>query len=265
MDLELSGRVVLVTAASRGIGRAIAQRMLMEGARVAISSRGGAALDSAFEELSAAADGASDRIVALPADLTENSGGQLVQDVIGRFGALDVLVSNTPGPKMLPAIDATDEDWQGAYARLLRPAVQLSRAAARHMVERGSGSIIFMTSTWVREPRDGSVLSSAMRSAVSALSKQMATELAPRGVRVNQLMPGVTATARITDIAANDAQRNGTTAQQELAKVSSLIPLGRMGRPEEIADAAAFLASPRSGFTTGQSIAVDGGKLSSVF
>lgn len=260
MDLELTGKVALVTAASKGIGRAIARRLVVEGASVAVNARPGPALEAALVELSALTpdDG---RVVALPADLAEaGSGSRLVGDVIDRFGRLDILVSNSPGPRLMPAIEASDEDWLDAYAKLLRPAVQLSRAAATHMVERGGDrSIVFMTSTWVKEPRHGSVLSSAMRSAVSALSKQMATELAPRGVRVNQVMPGVTATDRIRQIAAGEAARSGATVEEEIARVAAGIPLRRIGVPEEIADAVAFLVSARSGFTTGQSLAIDGG------
>lgn len=266
MDLELSDRVALVTAASRGIGRAIAERLLLEGAKVAISSREGAALDAAITSLGHLCPGASDRIIAIPADLAEaGSGGRLVQQTLDRFGQLDILVSNSPGPRLTPAIEATDDDWLDAYAKLLRPAVQLSRAAATHMIGRGTGAIIFMTSTWVREPRSGSVLSSTMRSAVSALSKQMANELASHGVRVNQVMPGVTATDRIREIATKEAAGSGSTADEEIERVAASIPLGRIARPDEIADAVAFLVSQRSGFTTGQALAIDGGNSRSIF
>ncbi len=260
MDLELSGKVALVTAASRGIGRAIAQRLVVEGATVAVNSRQGPQLEAALHDLSKLTRDAADRVIALPADLAEaDSAGRLVHDVIDRFGRLDILVSNSPGPPLMPAIEATDGDWLDAYAKLLRPAVQLSRSAATHMIERGSGSIVFMTSTWVKEPRNGSVLSSAMRSAVSALSKQLASELAPRGIRINQVMPGVTATDRTYQIAASEAARSGATVGEELERVAASIPLRRIALPEEIADAVVFLVSPRSAFTTGQSVAIDGG------
>ena len=259
MDLELTGKVALVTAASQGIGRAIARRLVLEGAHVVINARTGPALDAAHAELAALTPDA-DSVVALPGDLAEaGSGSKLVGDTIDRLGRLDILVSNSPGPRLMPAIEASDEDWLDAYVKLLRPAVQLSRAAATHMVARGSGAIVFMTSTWVKEQRAGSVLSSAMRSAVSALSKQMATELAPCGVRVNQVMPGVTATDRIRQIAAGEAARSGVSVDEEIERVASSIPLRRVGLPEETADAVAFLVSPRSAFTTGQSLAVDGG------
>lgn len=257
MDLELTGKIALVTAASKGIGYAIAGRLAAEGATVVISSREGDPLRTAEKELA---------VTAIPADLTaDGAGTALVGDVIERFGRLDILVSNTPGPRISPLLDLSDSDWDGAYASLLRPAVQLSRAAARHMAERGEGSIIFLTSTWVKQPAPGGGLSATMRSAISSLSKSLALELAPSGVRVNQVMPGATATERMINIAAAKAARNGTTVDEENAKVVADIPLGRWAQAHEIADGVAFLASPRSAFTTGHSLSLDGGAVRSVF
>ena len=259
MELELGSKVALVTAASKGIGYAVAQRLAAEGATVVISSREGTTLRDAEAKLRAQAPGGEAQVTALAADLTADGAPTgLVEQVIERFGRIDVLVSNTPGPRISPVLDLTDADWDGAYATLLRPAVQLSRAAARDMAARGSGNIVFITSTWVKQPASGGGLSAAMRSAISSLSKQLALELAPSGVRVNQVMPGATGTGRMHDISAAKAARNGTTAEEETAKVVADIPLGRWAEPEEIADSVAFLASPRSAFTTGHALVADG-------
>jgi 3-oxoacyl-[acyl-carrier protein] reductase len=131
------------------------------------------------------------------------------------------------------------------------------------MVTQRSGSIIFMTSTWVKQPVPAGGLSSVMRSALSTLSKQMAVELAPLGVRVNQIQPGATATDRMKAIVEQKAKANGTTADEEIKRVVEQIPLSRWGDPEEIASLVAFIASGRSGFITGASVQIDGGAIRS--
>ncbi|MGD9764167.1 MAG: SDR family oxidoreductase [Candidatus Binatia bacterium] len=255
MDLGLDGKVVLVTAASRGIGLACARAFLDEGAAVAINARDEAGLAAAAKQL-----GERGRVTYHPADLSsEADTARLLAAVEHAHDRLDVLVSNTGGPTLAPVLDTTLDDWATAYQLLLRPAVQLAQGAAQRMTAHGSGSIVFLTSTWVKQPKAGGVLSAAMRSGVAALSKQLALELAPQGVRVNQVLPGAVATDRMRAVAMAAARRNGTSEETELQKMVADIPLARWGTPEEIAAAAVFLASPRSGFTTGASLQVDGG------
>ncbi|MGV9861065.1 SDR family oxidoreductase [Rhodococcus koreensis] len=259
MNLELEGSVALITAASKGIGYAIAERLALEGTEVVISSRPGPTLDAALERLRAIAPAP---VHAVPADLLRpGAGTELIMRVIAERGRLDILVSNSPGPPIKPVLDTTDEDWDDAYAALLRPAVQLGRAAAQHMSDRGSGAMVFITSTWVKQANHGGVLSAALRSGVSAFAKQLANELSHNGIRVNQLMPGATETERMQKIIAAKTAQHGTTADEELAQIVSSIPMGRWASPEEIADAVAFLVSKRTGFLTGQALAVDGGAI----
>jgi 3-oxoacyl-[acyl-carrier protein] reductase len=256
VELELSGQVALVTAASRGIGRAVAERLDVEGARVVASSRD----EPALAEMAQRARS----MVAMPVDLDDATAtGTLVERVIAQHGVLDVLVVNTPGPPITPILETTPEDWAAAYDRLVRPAIQLALPAARHMASRANGSIVFLTSTWVRQPSPGGGLSASMRSALSALAKQMAQELAPHGVRVNQVMPGATGTQRMRDIAERKATANGTSSEQEIAEVIAAIPLGRWADATEIADAVAFVASPRAAFMTGATVSLDGGAVRS--
>jgi 3-oxoacyl-[acyl-carrier protein] reductase len=259
MDLELQGKVALVTAASSGIGLAVVQRLVLEGAIVVASSR---SIDHKSVTTTAQALG---RLTSIAADLGNAAdNATLIERVLALHGRLDILVLNTPGPKIVPFMETTLDDWSSAYDMLVRPCVQLARSAAANMVINRAGSIVFLTSTWVKQPAPGGVLSSTMRSALSALSKQMSLELAPYGVRVNQVQPGATGTARMHAILRAKAQTNGSSVERELEKVIENIPLGRWAHASEIADAVAFLVSPRSNFTTGSVLQVDGGAIRSM-
>ena len=261
MDLDLMGKVSLVTAAGKGIGRAVAHRLATEAATVALSSRSAEGVDATIAELGPVAGA----LCGHPADLTDpEATAKLVPAIVAEHGQLDIAVLNTPGPRISAFLDTTDADWSGAYDLLVRPVVRLARDAARQMVTQGGGSIVFLTSTWVRQPAPGGVLSAAMRSALSATAKEMALELAPHGVRVNQVMPGATGTGRMEAILDAKAAAHGTNRDTELAGVVANIPLGRWAEPEEIADVVAFLASDRASFMTGTAVAVDGGAVRAV-
>lgn len=250
MYLGLDKGVALVTAASRGIGRAIAHRLATEGMTVIAVSR-------SVTERESVGDG---WIVPWAHDLGDGEAtGALVQKVVDEFGRLDVVVLNTAGPRILPVLETNWADWQLAHDLLLRPVVQLGNAAGAVMREQGEGSIILLSSTWVRQPPLGGVLSASYRSAASAYVKALGSELAPAGVRVNQVMPGATGTDRMQGILEMKSANNGTTIEEEIAKVVKDIPLGRWAEATEIADAVAFLASPRASFITGTSLAIDGG------
>ncbi len=256
MNLELDGKVALVTAASRGIGAAAAQRLAQEGATVATAAR-----------TQPASGGQPDsRLHPYRIDLADaKATGELIPQVLRDHGQLDILVLNTPGPKIAPVLEVGLDDWNAAYDLLVRPVVQLALAGARHMVERGSGCIVFLTSTWVKQPAEGGVLSASMRSALSAFCKQMAFELAPHGVRVNQILPGATGTERMTGIVQSKADKFGTSVETEIGKVVAEIPLGRWARADEIADAIAFIVSGRASFITGAALQVDGGAVRSTY
>jgi 3-oxoacyl-[acyl-carrier protein] reductase len=259
VNLELAGKRALVTASSRGIGRAAAERLHIEGCNVVMTSRTEADLAAVRD----AVDG-GDRIHPIPADLTSpESVEQLLDVVLERLGGIDIIVSNTGGPPTTPVLDATPEDWQEAFETVLFPVVRIVRRIAPGMRERRWGRIVFVTSTWVKQPHPGGVLSAAARSAVSALAKQLAIELGPDGVLVNHVMPGPTWTDRSRRIVASMAAASGKDEAAIEDEVTASIPIRRYGKPEEIGDVIAFLASSRASFLTGTAVAVDGGQVRS--
>ncbi len=255
MDLGLNGKVALVTAASRGIGRAAAERLASEGATVVAAARSS---DRVTEEVG------SGRIIPARADLNEpGAGAALVEQVRAEHDRLDVLVANTPGPKLSPALELTWQDWTGAHDAMLRPVVELMTAAGRLMVGQDSGAMVLVSSSWVRQPAPAGVLSAAYRSAQSSFVKSLAGEIAPRGVRVNQVLVGATGTERMENILRSKAEANGTDRDTELGRVVADIPLGRWGEAHEIGDLIAFVASDLPGFSTGSSFVIDGGAIRS--
>lgn len=251
MNLGLSGKVALVTASSRGIGRASAERLASEGATVLAAAR---TVDRTVEQIG------SGRIVPVIVDLSEQgSGAALVDQAVAEHGRLDVVVANTPGPKLAPVLDLTWDNWTAAHDSLLRPVVEMMTAAGRIMVGQGGGTMVLVSSSWVRQPAPGGALSAAYRSAQSSFVKSLATETAPAGVRVNQVLVGATGTDRMENILASKASENGTDRETELRRIVADIPLGRWGEAREVGDFIAFLASDIPGFTTGTSVVIDGG------
>lgn len=255
MNLGLSDKVALVTASSRGIGRATAERLASEGATVISAAR---TVDRKTEEIGRG------RIVPVAADLGEpGTASELVEQVRADHGRLDVLVANTPGPKLSTVLDLTWQDWASAHESLLRPVVEMMTAGARVMVQQEHGAMVLVSSTWVRQPAPGGVLSAAYRSAQSSFVKALATEVAPRGVRVNQVLVGATGTERMENIARAKAEAKGTDRDTEVAQIVADIPIGRWGEASEIGDLVAFLASDIPAFSTGSSFVMDGGAIRS--
>jgi 3-oxoacyl-[acyl-carrier protein] reductase len=258
MELELHGRAALVTAASRGIGFAVARRLASEGARVAIAARSPDAVSAAERELAAIGP----EIVGVPTDLAVQDDVERLLDVaLERFGEIDILVANTAGPRVGPALDFSLSDWRGAFDLMVAPVVSIVGRLVPGMSERGWGRVVFLTSTWVKQPRPGSLLSSAMRSALSAYSKQLALELGGSGVLVNQVLTGPVLTARTEAIIAHAAERDGISPDAVRARTVAEIPAGRYGTADELADVVAFLASARASYVNGTAIHVDGGQI----
>jgi 3-oxoacyl-[acyl-carrier protein] reductase len=246
MDLGITGRVALVGGASQGIGRAVAEALIAEGARVVITSRS-ERIAQVAAEIGAAAGVAWDS-----ADLDGAPG--LIARVVEEVGPVDILVSNTGGPPSNPdPLSFTTEQWERAHRTLVLAPMTLLTLVLPGMRERGWGRVIAIASTTVREPIAALILSNAERSAQLAAYKTLAREVAPDGVTINSLLTGSIATERLASLA-------GSMEKAE-AGAAATVPAGRIGRPEEMAWAAAFLASDRAAYITGAALAVDGGAL----
>lgn len=257
MNLGLEGRVAFVAAGSKGLGRAIAEELAAEGAEIAVCARGKQALG----ETSVAIGRSTGReVLALAGDVSDPAVvGRMVADTIARFGRIDILVTNAGGPPSGRFESLSPEAWQAAVDLTLMSVVNLTRAVLPGMKERGWGRVINVTSIAVKQPVDGLMLSNSLRSAVTGFARTLANEVAQLGITVNNILPGYTRTDRVEQLSEAAARREGVTREAALTKWESEIPMGRLGEPREFAALAAFLASDRASYITGQSIAVDGG------
>ena len=259
MDLGLNGKVALVTAASRGLGFATAMELVREGAQVVICGRDEDRLEAAVAELQAIAGDSA--VAGQVADVSNAADvRQLVSMTVETFGGLDILVTNAGGPPG-GTFDSFDSDtWQKAVNLTLMSAVHLIQESLPHLRDSEAGAVLTVTSTSAKQPISGLILSNVIRPAVLGLTKSLSQELGPEGIRVNSILPGWTATERVSELMAFNTERNGTTVAEEEAKISAGIPLGRIGQPEEFGRVAAFLVSPAASYLTGVMVQVDGGR-----
>ncbi|MGH3145398.1 MAG: SDR family oxidoreductase [Rubrobacter sp.] len=257
MDLGLGGKVALVTAASQGLGRAVATELAREGARVVISSRDEEALSRTAAEIG---DETGAEVDYRTADLTNAEEIRaLVDHAAERFGGVSVLVNNTGGPPAGAFADLDDEAWQKAFEQILLSLIRCVRGVLPHMREEPWGRIVNVASSSVKQPIEDLTLSNTFRAGLAGLAKSLAIELAPEGILVNTLGPGRISTARSQGMDASQAEARGVPVEEVRVEFEARIPLGRYGTPEEFARVAAFLASPANSYVTGQAILVDGG------
>lgn len=259
MDLGIQGQVALVAAGTRGIGLATAKALAREGVRVAVFGRDEASLARAAREIDAEG---STPCLALRADLTDPASlAEVFDQVRGRLGLLRILVANSAGPAPGGLQTATDDAWMRAFEGAFLSTVRMVRLAIPQMIEAGGGSVVAIQSSSVKQPIAGLMLSNGVRPGVAGLMKSLTHEYARQGVRFNVVCPGRIETDRFLSV---EKSHGGDTAAR-IARLSAEVPMGRLGRPEEVADAIAFLCSARASYITGSVLSVDGGNVRSLY
>ncbi|MBV9690564.1 MAG: SDR family oxidoreductase [Ktedonobacteraceae bacterium] len=264
MDLGLKEKVALVLAASKGLGRASASALAAEGAFVTIGARNKQALEMAAQHIQRES---GSRVLAVPTDVTKEADlAAIVAATTQQFGHIDILVNNAGGPPSGTFATVGDEQWQAAFEMNFLSAVRLIRLVLPHMRPRGSGRIINIVSTSVKQPIEGLLLSNATRMAVVGLAKTLSVELGPENITVNNVCPGRFLTDRIRQgHTVKEKMAQGMSEAEALNELAKDIPLGRIGKPEELAALVAFLASEQASYITGTTIQVDGGLVRAVF
>jgi 3-oxoacyl-[acyl-carrier protein] reductase len=242
MDLGLKGKRALVMGASSGIGRAIAQELVREGARVAIVARNEERLNATAREIGAE--------LPLAADLSQpHAATRILQELGSRWGGVDIVVTNTGGPPAGTFEQITDEKWLAGFQGLWLSAVDAIREALPAMRKQKWGRIILITSTAAKEPIPGLTVSNGLRAGLLGLAKSLSREVASQGITVNAILPGYIRTERLAELGVSQAD------------LEKQVPAGRVGEPAELAALAAFLASERASYVSGQAIACDGARL----
>lgn len=258
MDLQLKGKTALVLAASKGLGKASAAALAMEGADIVIGARNRDILESTAEEIRATS---GSRVLAVPVDVNDPGDAErIIGATINAYGRLDILVNNAGGPPFGKFESFDERAWQSAFELTLLSTVRFCRVAIPYLKMTGSGRIINITSLSTKTYLADSVLSTSLRMGVTGMAKMLANELGPHNITVNNVAPGMILTDRIKETVLRNAPA-GSNPEELLAARTKDIPLGRIGRPEELGALVAFLASPLAAYITGTTIQVDGGAI----
>jgi 3-oxoacyl-[acyl-carrier protein] reductase len=255
--LGLTGKVALVAAASRGLGRAVAEELAAEGAALVLCARGAESLARACADIERAS---RVQVLGVAGDVSSAEDvSRIVAAALERFGRVDILVTNAGGPPAGTFESLSALDWEAATRLTLTSVLNLTRAVLPGMRERRWGRILNVTSIAVKQPVESLMLSNSLRAAVTGFARTLANEVAADRITVNNLLPGYTRTERVEELARAAAAREGVSESAARSRWEAEIPMRRLGEPREFAALAAFLASERASYITGTSITVDGG------
>jgi 3-oxoacyl-[acyl-carrier protein] reductase len=263
MDLGIKNKVALVAASSRGLGKAIALQLSKEGAKVVICARNKERLFETRDKIAAE----TGRVVrAFVADVKDKKQvSKMVEQTVKELGTIEILVSNAGGPPSGTADDFTLNDYQDALELNLLSTINLCYETIRFMKKQKWGRIINMVSVAAKQPIDSLILSNTARAGVLGFSKSLSNQIASYGITVNSICPGYTKTERVEELARSFEKSGRGTVKDFYKNIQKNVPMGRLGAPEEIAHAVAFLASEGAGYITGVALQVDGGYTKGLF
>lgn len=257
MDLQLKDKRAFIAGSSRGLGYATAATLAREGCRVVLNSRDQRKVTAAAKKIT---DETGAQAYGLAGDVSDTfSAEKLITSTVETLGGLDILITNAGGPPAGPFESFDEDDWQRAVDASFLSHVRLIRAALPQLRKSPAPAVLAVTSYTVRQPMPNLVLSNSVRMATIGLMKSLALELGRENIRFNAILPGWTMTERVEELMGFRAKTNRTKVEEEFAKQTAEIPLGRMARPQEFANVAAFLVSPAASYVHGAALAVDGG------
>lgn len=263
MDLGIKGKIALIAASSQGLGKAVALGLAYEGVKIVICAREQDKLEDTRKEIQSKTGA---EVLSIQTDLTSYDDiKKLVNNTTETFGTVHILVNNAGGPPPGYFLDLNEENWKRGYELTLMSSVRLTREALPYMKKQKWGRIINITSVSAKQPIDDLLLSNSFRLAVLGWAKTVANQVADKGILINSVCPGWTRTDRVQELLQARAQKEGSNPEEIERRITSAIPVGRMGRPEELANLVVFLASERASYISGTSIQVDGGSVKGVY